>query len=165
MPKKQSHTFEQILEKNKEKIFRICKFYATAPLEPKDLFQEVVFQLWKSFRTFEGHSSINTWVYRIALNVCLRSKLKLEKISDKTVRLDAIQITPAYDSTDQDEKYKALRDCISTLNESDKSIVILYLDGLAYKEIAQIAGLTENHVAVKMKRIRKQLFNCITQKP
>ena len=54
--------------------------------------------------------------------------------------------------------------CISTLNETDTSLIVLYLDDLSYREIAEITGLSENHIAVKMKRIRKKLFECITPK-
>ncbi len=159
-------TFEQVLEDNKNKIYRICRIYAVPPIEPQDLFQEVVYQVWKSFSTFKGKSSISTWIYKIALNVCYRSKMKLEKKNSKTVRLESIQFEPAESNPDkiQQEKYQALHDCIFSLNESDRAIVILYLEELPYKGIAEITGLTENHIAVKMKRIRKMLFDCITNK-
>jgi len=67
------------------------------------------------------------------------------------------------DASEQ-EKFQYLKECIATLNESDTSILVLYLDELSYKEIAEITGLSENHIAVKMKRIRKKLFECITPK-
>jgi RNA polymerase sigma factor (sigma-70 family) len=166
MQNKAELTFIQILEDNKEKIYRICRIYAVSPIEPQDLFQEVVYQIWKSFYTFEGKSSISTWIYKIALNVCFRLKMKLEKNNSKMVRLESMQFEPAENPPDknQQEKYKALHDCISSLIESDQSIVILYLEELPYKEIAAITGLTENHIAVKMKRIRKMLFDCIAYK-
>nr|WP_262921505.1 sigma-70 family RNA polymerase sigma factor [Psychroserpens algicola] len=154
------------MESNKEKIYRICRVYAVSPIEPQDLFQEVIFQIWKSFSSFKGKSNIDTWVYRIAINVCMRSKLKLEKQSNKTLRFESIKFmisdTPPDES--QEEKYKLLKACILTLNESDTSIIILYLEDLSYKDIAIITGLTENHIAVKMKRIRKRLFDCINPK-
>ncbi len=163
---KSEKKFEQILEKNKHKIYRICKIYAVSPIEPQDLFQEVVFQIWKSYATFKGNSNISTWIYKIALNVCLRSKMKLEKNNNKMIRLESIQFLPVKNIPEEgeQEKYQYLRDCISTLNEGDKSIVVLYLEDLSYREIASITGLTENHIAVKMKRIRKRLFECITPK-
>lgn len=166
MQNKIEDTFEQILEDNKEKIYRICRIYAVSPLEPQDLFQEVVYQIWKSFSTFKGESGISTWIYKIALNVCYRSKMRLKKKNDKMVRLESIQFIPTERTLDksQQEKYQALHHCISLLNESDQSIVILYLEELPYKEIAVITGLTDNHVAVKMKRIRQLLFDCITPK-
>ena len=112
-------TFEQILEDNKDKIYRICRIYAVSPIEPQDLFQEVVYQVWKSFSTFKGKSSTSTWIYKIALNVCYRSKMKLEKNNSKMVRLESIQFVPAESTPDksQQEKYQALHDCISSLND------------------------------------------------
>ena len=161
-----TETFEKLLENNKEKIYRICTIYAIYPLEPQDLFQEVLFAIWKSIPNFKGNSSIDTWVYRVTLNVCLRSKQKSEKTSRKTLQLESIQFVPAAPLMDdsQQEKYNALTSCISKLNKENASIVILYLEGLKYKEIAEITGLTENHIAVKMKRIKKVLLNCITKK-
>lgn len=166
MNNKADSNFIQILEENKDKIYRICRIYAHAPIEPQDLFQEVVYQIWKSFSTFKGKSNISTWIYKIALNVCYAAKLKLEKINNKTIRLDSIQFVAAETPPDirQQERYRALHECISSLNQSDQTIVILYLDELPYKEIAVITGLTKNHIAVKMKRIRKVLFECITPK-
>ena len=159
-------TFDEVLEANKESIYRICRIYAVHPIEPKDLFQEVVYELWKSFSTFEGRASVSTWVYRIALNVGLRSKMKLQRSNDKVVRWPSIQwiSDTNHDADDQEEKYQALRNCIEGLNEADQSIVVLFLEELPYKEIAAVTGLTENHIAVKMKRIRKKLFDCISQK-
>jgi len=166
MPHKLKLNFEQILEKNKNKIFRICRIYAALPIEPQDLFQEVIFQIWKSLDSFKGQSSVDTWVYKITINVCLRSKMKLEKSNNKTVRFESIHFTAAEKEIDafEQEKFNFLKECIAALNESDTSIIVLYLDDLSYKEIAEITGLSENHVAVKMKRIRKKLFECIAPK-
>jgi RNA polymerase sigma-70 factor (ECF subfamily) len=158
--------FDELLKENKHKIYRICRIYAATPIEPQDLFQEVIFQIWKSLPNFKGNSSVDTWVYRIALNVCLRSKMNLDKSNQKTTRLDAIYFTPVAETADvfEEEKFRYLKECIATLNESDTSIIVLYLDELSYKEIAEITGLSENNIAVKMKRIRNKLFECITPK-
>ncbi|MDC8004266.1 sigma-70 family RNA polymerase sigma factor [Aureisphaera galaxeae] len=166
MQNQPKQTFEEIIEANKGRIYRICRIYAVNPIEPEDLFQETVVQIWKSYDSFKGKSSISSWIYRITLNVCLRSKGRLDKKNDKTMRLDSIQFASEERMANdyEDQKYKALQSCILTLKEIDKSIVILSLEGLAYKEISEITGLSENHVAVKMKRIRKALLNCITPK-
>ena len=163
--KQEETTFESILEANKAVIYRICRIYAVGPIEPQDLFQEVVFQLWKAFDSFEGRASVKTWVYRVALNVCMRSKLKAKRMDQDMVRLDAIQFEVAEPvSEDQAAKFEALRKCIALLKEVDRTLVILYLEDQPYKTIASVMGLTENHVAVKMKRIRKLLLDCITSK-
>ena len=166
MQEQEEQNFIQTLDENKDKIYRICRIYAVSPVEPQDLFQEVVFQVWKSYSTFKGNSNIDTWIYKIALNVCYRSKMKFEKSNSKTTRLESIQFAHIEDVPNKDhgEKFKALNDCISSLNESNQSIIILYLEELSYKKIAAITGLTENHIAVKMKRIRKKLLDCITNK-
>ena len=151
--------FEQILASNKGRIYRICGIYAKSPLEPKDLFQEVVYELWKSYSTFKGKSNIDTWVYRITLNICLRSKQRLEKNNNLTVQLESIQFVPVDIPTDknQEEKYNALTSCISLLDESNKSIIILYLEELPYKDIAVITGLTENHYSCKNEKNKKSI--------
>lgn len=164
--KEQSALFEKTLRENTDRVYRVCRIYAQPPLQAKDLFQEVVFNIWKSFGNFKEEAAISTWVYRIALNVCMRSKLKLEKKNQKTYRLDSIEFEARSENeSEQDEaRYKALYECIARLKESDQSIVVLYLEELSYKEISAISGLSENHIAVKMKRIRTQLFECIQPK-
>ena len=104
------NTFDQLLQENKHRIYRICRIYAATPIEPQDLFQEVVFQIWKSLPSFKGKSSIDTWVYRIALNVCLRSKANLNTNNQKTALLDAIHFTPVTETVDhfEEEKFKVL---------------------------------------------------------
>ncbi len=155
--------FEQIIQDNKASILRICKIYAVSPNEPEDLFQEVIYQIWRSLDKFQGNSSIATWVYRISLNVCIRSKMKHSRDLRK-VNLSAVDFSIAPETnTSDEEKYLLLKQCISQLNEADQSLIILYLEELPYAEMATVLGLTENHVAVKMKRIRKKLFDCMTQ--
>ncbi|WP_245701843.1 RNA polymerase sigma factor [Roseivirga misakiensis] len=158
--------FEDILEVNKEKIYRICRIYAVDPIEPQDLFQEVVFQIWKSLPSFKGEASVDTWVYRIALNVGQRSRLEVARDQSKKVRLDSILFLPAdnHENEAQELRYQALRTCIKLLKETDQSLLVLYLEDLPYKAMAAVTGLTENHIAVKMKRIRKLLFDCIAPK-
>lgn len=157
-------SFEQLLEQNKGRIYRICKVYATQPLLPEDLFQEVVIQLWRAYARFEGRSAVETWVYRVTLNVCLR--INKQKSSNKTVQLEAITFEPVSEPADVNaqDSLNALNTCIKSLDEMDRTIVVLSLEDLPYKEIAAITGLTENYIAVKMKRIRKKLLNCINKK-
>lgn len=159
--------FIEVIDLNKEKIFRICRIYASHPFDPQDLFQEVLFQVWKSLPKFKNHSEIGTWIYRIALNVCYSSRQQAKRRHIQTERLDSIHVVPSDLSHEEGvkmERYEALQACINELGESEKTLVILYLEDLPYKQIGNILGLTENHVAVKMKRIRKILLACIAPK-
>ena len=167
MEKKQETIFLNALENNQEKLFRICSIYSEDDEDVKDLFQEVLVHIWKSMSTFKGNSSIGTWMFRIALNVCLRFKSKHTRNQSRFIRLDSMTITnfgSEENSEVENEKLNSLRKCVKELNEADKAIVALYLEGIAYKEISSILGLSENHIAVKIKRIKLKLLNCINRR-
>ena len=166
MKKKQETIFLNALESNQEKLFRICSIYSEDDEDVKDLFQEVLVHIWRSMSTFKGNSSIGTWMFRIALNVCLRFKSKHTRNQSRFIRLDSMTITnfgSEENSEVENEKLNSLRKCVKELNEADKAIVALYLEGIAYKEISSILGLSENHIAVKVKRIKSKLLNCINK--
>ena len=155
------------LERNKQKILRICSVYAKNQEDKKDLFQEVLINIWKSMPSFKGKSSLDTWMYRVTLNICLSTQTKLIKKQKHFINMDSVKLSQ-YEGTpitkEENEQLLFLRSCIKTMNEIDKAIITLYLEELAYREIAEITGLTENHIAVKIKRIKKKLLNCINQK-
>ena len=166
MKKERETIFLNALEENQEKLFRVCSMYSNDHEDAKDLFQEVLVHIWRSMSTFKGNSSLSTWMFRIALNVCLRFKSKHTKNQHRFIRLDSLTIEN-FGSEDrsgtENEKLTSLRKCVKKLNEGDKAIVTLYLEGLAYREISSILGVSENNVAVKVKRIKSKLLNCINQ--
>jgi RNA polymerase sigma-70 factor (ECF subfamily) len=157
--------FLEILARNKDKLYRICTLYSDQE-EAKDLFQEVLLNIWRSLPSFQNKSSINTWVFRITINVCLRFKYSVDRKKKMFVKLEGISLANIPESTfnhAHDSSFAELYNCIKRLEEIDKSIVLLYLEELPYKEIADITGLSENHIAVKIKRIKEKLFNCLTK--
>ena len=163
---KQKTKFLSALKENQDKLYRICSIYSDGNEDSKDLFQEVLVNIWKSMSSFKGNSSIGTWMFRIALNVCLRFKSKYTKNQNPFIRLDSMtifNIGSEIVSESNNEKLIALRKCIKKLNDGDKAIVALYFEELAYREISDILGLSENHIAVKIKRIKSKLFNCINE--
>lgn len=155
---------EEILNNYKGNIVRACKMFSTDTEERKDLFQEISFQLYKALPGFKGDSSITTFIYRISINTCIRFKYKFLGKEPK-ISLEDIEWYIEDDSKislDRKERYEQLYYCISRLKEADKTMVLLYLEELSYKEISEITGLTENNIAVKMSRIKEKLFNCLT---
>lgn len=164
MRKEHETIFLSALEENRYKLFRICSIYSKDQDDAKDLFQEVLVHVWRSMNSFKGDSTRSTWMFRIALNVCLRFRTKHTKNQNRFIKLDSITIANFHSEDiidEENEKLIGLRKCIKQLNENDKAIVALYLEGLAYKDISNILGLTENHIAVKVKRIKLKLLNCI----
>lgn len=160
-PSKKKSRFLSILDSNKEKIYRICSSFSDHPEHAKDLAQEVYLNIWKSLDSFQGKSHVDTWVYRITINICLRAKTKIKKQKKRTAFLDGIEIQqfPAPDEENKD--YSELYRCIKTLKEFDRTIILLYLEELPYKEISEICDISENYVAVKIKRIKEKLLNCL----
>lgn len=166
MTKELENTFLNALEEHQHKLLRICSVYAEDEDDTKDLFQEVLVNIWKSMPSFKENSTIGTWMYRITLNVCLRLKTKEIKKQKKMLRMDSLSISNLATevvTNEQSEKLFRLRKCIKKLNEADKAIVMLYLEELPYKEISSITGINENTIAVKIKRIKTKLLNCINQ--
>ena len=156
--------FLQTLDSNKDRIFRICRSYSTDTDDANDLFQEVILNIWKSLPSFSNQSNIDTWVFRITINVCLRAKQFSDKKQKHFVKLDSItyeNIGETPNSNENEEMFLKLWKCVEKLEGAKKSIILLYLEDLPYKEIASIIGVTENHVAVKIKRIKNKLLICI----
>ena len=158
--------FGKIIQNNTRRIWRICRAYAYNNEDQKDLYQDVALNIWKSLPSFRRNAAIDTWVFRICLNVCMKYSMKLKKAKQVFADIDAIQIADIKDPQSEFEnleKTKILYACISTLEWSDKSLILLFLEDLSYKTIAEVTGITENHVAVKLSRIKKKLFNCVNQ--
>ena len=160
------NTFLTALEQNQQKLLRVCSVYAEDAEDKKDLFQEALINIWQSMPSFKEKSSLSTWMFRVTLNVCLRLQTKQAKKRDRFRKLDSITFENIREEEANPEEHELLiklRQCLKKLNDADKAITTLYLEELSYKEISDITGLTENHVAVKLKRIKMKLLTCINE--
>ena len=140
----------------------MCLAYTSSYEDAKDLFQEVLLNAWKAMGSFQNRSSINTWLYRITINVCLRAIQKINKRKSRFLNADEVALESLQISGPHQRSYPELYHCIKSLNEIERSIVMLFLEDMPYKEIAEITGLTANNIAVKMTRIKSKLFHCLT---
>lgn len=159
--------FLKALEENQQKLLRICSVYAEDADDRKDLFQEAVINIWQAMPAFENRSSLSTWMFRITLNVCLRLQSRQARKKERFRKLDSITIenlTHEDTSQEDQERLGNLRNCIKKLNDADRAVITLYLEELPYREISEVTGLTENHVAVMVKRIKEKLLNCLTER-
>lgn len=154
--------FNKIAEENRDRIYRICRSYSTNAVDTEDLFQEVMLQVWKALPGFRNESSVNSWVFRIALNVCMRAKFSHDKRKSVFIKTDMTDIDlPNPKQEGHDPEYRELFSCIWQLNEIDKSIILLFLENQSYREIGEITGRTENNIATRMKRIKQKLYTCL----
>lgn len=154
--------FSAIIKREKGIIHKICNLYCDTAADRADLFQEIVIQIWKSYKAFRGESKFSTWVYRVALNTAL-THLKKEKRRPDNRRLDDRQFEirdAAYDPQ-VEENVKQLYKAIKKLPHVDRALIFLYLEDKSYKEIAETLGITATHARVKMNRAKQKIKRII----
>ena len=140
-------------------IMHLCRAYSRDEESLKDLVQEVTLQLWRSHKSFKGNSQLSTWVYRVTLNVCLSNSKKLNRKVD-TIPLEA-GISKMEENDPEKEQVEMLYRGIRKLKESDRAIILLYLEDKSYKEMSEILGITVSNVGVKVNRLKDKLKQMI----
>ena len=150
--------FLQIIKKNQGIIHKVCNIYCDDQEDRNDLFQEIVAQLWKSFPSFREESKFSTWMYRVALNTAITTFKKTKRRPDQNrLTYENFQLKDENYDIETEEEIKNLHRAIAQLTGVEKSIVLLFLENKKYEEIAEITGITQNYVRVKMNRIKKKL--------
>ena len=146
--------YTRLIKEYKETIYTVCLMNSADQDEAKDLMQEALIQLWRSFGTFRGESDVRTWIYRICMNACISFMRKEEKHKD-TLHVDVSDMLTMDD--DDSRQIQALHDRIHRLKFMDRAIVLLWMEDLSYEEIGEIIGLTTKNVSVRLVRIKEQL--------
>lgn len=136
-------------------IIKICRAYANSQEDFEDFYQEVCLQIWKSRDRFREESEWSTWIYRIALNVCLGQIKKDQRrsIDQKDLPLELVEDSKAFG----DEELNLLYAAIKQLSEVDRAVILLYLEEKKYEEIAEIMGTSANNIGVRITRIKERL--------
>jgi len=148
--------FTSLIDQNRGIIYKVIRLYVRHEEDERDLFQEILYQAWRSFPNFKGNSKFSTWLYRVALNTVLTFKRRPQLV----VPHEDLSVLGASTGEKQaHEETEALYIAIRELNEIDRMIISLHLDGYDNEEVADIAGLTKNNVAVKLHRIKEALMD------
>ncbi|WP_228098738.1 RNA polymerase sigma factor [Pedobacter sp. MC2016-24] len=143
-------------------IYKVCNLYAHHPEDKKDLFQEIVLQLWKSFPSFRAESKPSTWMYRVALNTAITVFRKERKMPErKDLSADEFQIPDVSDFAAADEQMSQLKRAIRLLSEIERAVILLYLEDKNYEEISEIIGISKVNVGVRINRIKIKLEKII----
>lgn len=148
--------FAQLIKDNQGLIIKVSRLYTNSLEDEEDLFQEIVLQLWRSYDSFKGNSKISTWMYRVALNTAITLFRKKSK-SLQTNELDINHADFVEDDDEKQQQVSLLYTVIKTLPNVERAIVMMYLDDLPYKDIAENLGITEVNARVKMNRLKKTL--------
>jgi RNA polymerase sigma-70 factor (ECF subfamily) len=149
--------FQGWLGQHRGLIFKIVRAYAHTEMDRDDLFQEVAVQLWRSVSSFKGESKETTWIYRVALNTAMRW-LHVEKRRDR-IDFQEAKLVLQESPSPIDQQLSWLYAEIAQLDELERSLALMLLDDLSYKEMATVLGITESNVGVRIHRIKKYLIS------
>lgn len=148
--------FERLFTEYRDKLYRLCYSYTRNETLSEDLMQECFSRIWIHLPGFENRSDIGTWIYRIAVNTCLmqlRQSAKPQLEYKETLAGNM----PDDVKEDREELSENLFEAIKQLKEMDRLIISMVLDDMPQKQIGEVLGITENHVNIKVHRIKKQL--------
>ena len=154
MENRKRESFVNLVYDNINIIYKVCRLYSS--IDDEDLQQEIIYQLWKAYPSFEGKSKFQTWMYRVALNTAI---VGFRKRKIKTIPLsrevgDRFISDPSEDISEQIE---LLYEHINQLDDVEKAVIFLYLEKCSYEEISQVLGLSPGNIGVKLNRIKKKL--------
>ncbi len=149
--------FQTVVDQHKKILYKVCNSYCRNRDDRDDLAQEIIIQLWRSFGKFDERYQFSTWMYRIALNVAI-SFYRRENTRTRYVISDEQHLLEAIDEAkDQPEEIRFLYEIIEGLDPLNKALVLLYLDGNNYQEIAEVLGISETNVATKISRLKSKM--------
>jgi RNA polymerase sigma-70 factor (ECF subfamily) len=145
--------FAELMERYAGPIRRLCGAYAASAADREDLCQEIFVAVWRALPGFRGDASVRTWLYRIAHNVALTWQARDRRRRSRETHLDVD--VPADEQSDL--RRLALNRAIAEMNPVDRTLTLLWLEGLSAAEIEAVTGVKSGTVAVRLSRIRKQL--------
>jgi len=139
-------------------VHKVCGMYCHNEEDRKDLFQEILINLWKSYSSFHGDSKFSTWMYRVSLNVAIQRLRKAnKKKEDATLPVEFDEMVITQKESLPEKELQMMHAAINRLSDVEKAIMMLYLEEKGNEEIAEIVGISQNYVRVKMTRIREKL--------
>lgn len=148
--------FLKILSAYQRIIHKVNQIYFKSKADKDDNFQEVVYQLWRSFQSLQNKEKPASWIYAVAINTSI-SKVRKDSRFEFRDSVPDIEIVDPYEQLEHNENYQRLLNALYKLNEIDKSIMLLYMEDYSYEEIAKIVGMLPSNIGVKIYRLKSQL--------
>jgi RNA polymerase sigma-70 factor, ECF subfamily len=149
--------FLDILSHYQRILHKVSLVYFKNKQDREDNLQDIIYQLWKSYPSLKNHNSIGSWIYAVSINTSISRVKKVSRIEYKEIVPELADKSNVIDEISMNESLKLLLDAIYSLDEADKSIMLLYLEEKAYDEIAEITGISKSNVGVKINRIKEIL--------
>ena len=161
-PPPDEQQFLDLINENRNRILRVCRVYAWNSADQDDLYQEILFQIWRSLPALKEKHFANTWLYRVAINTAISFVRKRGSSSDRVVHFEHADLTRTIESRqtteeNTDDRIANLYTAIYKLDPLEKALVTLFLEDLTYEQIAEAMGITANNVGVMLHRAKKKL--------
>lgn len=147
--------FSKMVREQKSTIYTVCYMFSNDEDEVSDLFQETLINLWKGFESFRHESKLSTWIYRVAMNTCISADRKKRKQGTKVPL--SMDISLYNDEDHETKQVRQLHERIQRLDLIDRALVMMWLEGMNYDEIAEVIGISVKNVGVKLVRIKEKL--------
>jgi RNA polymerase sigma-70 factor (ECF subfamily) len=147
------------LNQNIRIVHGVCHaYFPRNAVEREDVFQDIMYQLWKSYPQFKWESKFSTWMYKVALNTAITHTRRSTRTPQNAVLMEPIAHgSDINEHMSREEELRLLHEAIATLIDIDKAIILLHLEDQNYDEIASITGLTKTNVSVRLVRIKRAL--------
>ena len=149
--------FLEILSNYQGILHKVCLIYFKNASDRVDNFQEIVYQLWKSYSKLQNRNSIGSWIYAVSINTSISRIKKISRIEYRETLPDIPDTSDNFDELSKNESLKLLLNAIYKLDEIDRSIMLLYLDEKSYDEIAEIIGISKSNVGVRISRAKESI--------
>jgi RNA polymerase sigma factor (sigma-70 family) len=149
--------FLTLIEEHRKILYKVCNAYCNSRDDREDLAQEITVQLWRSFGAFDARCRFSTWMYRIALNVAISYNRRESTRARYLISADDRLLESIADTERQSDEIVLLHQFIADLDPLNKALMLLYLDGYSYREIAEVLGIRETNVATKINRLKQAM--------
>lgn len=158
-PQQQADKFLAVIAQHKGIIYKVANLYCRHEEDRKDLIQEIIFQLWRSFGSYNEQYRLSTWLYKISLNVAISFYRKDKRRSTTALPLtdSIINLVPGPEHDGTEQQLQLLQRFVNELKPLDRALMILYLEEKSYREMAEILGLTETNIATRISRVKDKL--------
>ena len=147
--------FSRMVREHKSTIYTVCYMFSNDEDEVSDLFQETLINLWKGYESFRHESKLSTWIYRVAMNTCISADRKKRKQGTKVPL--SMDLNLSNDEDHETKQVRQLHERIQRLDLIDRALVMMWLEGMNYDEIADVIGISVKNVGVKLVRIKEKL--------
>ncbi len=157
MSRQNTELFESIYKDHYPMVYQMCLGYMKGHVAlASDLTQEIFITVWNKLSSFEGRSTHKTWIYRITVNSCLQY-LRKEK-RKRSIQFEKIEAVLKNEPAEEvDSNKQSLFSAIGKLNEIDRLLIMMILDGESYEGVAEVIGISAGNVRVKIHRIKQRL--------